>query len=174
MTKKQRQIFYPTIFFIGIFLMYFQIQIFRNTIINWLIPMLIIIAFGIIAYGIDFRNFKKTYFHYKTIKLYALINYFIGFGFIACSVFMFMNYHLADQKSKKESYEIVERTFIRGGTKYRIGEQQPVFTINYKGIKKELVFSHQYFEKMNQYKSIELETRNGLFGFDILENKKLN
>ncbi|UAB82290.1 hypothetical protein INR76_05890 [Marixanthomonas sp. SCSIO 43207] len=141
---------------------------------NWLIPTLIIIVFGIIAYRIDFRNFKKTYFHYKTIKLYALINYFIGFGFIACSVFMFMNYHFADRKSKKESYKIVERTFISGGTKYRSGEKQPVFTINHKGIKKELVFNHQYFEKMNQYKTVELETRNGLFGFDILENKKLN
>ncbi|WP_394748479.1 hypothetical protein [Spongiimicrobium salis] len=69
-----------------------------------------------------------------------------------------MNYHFANLKSKKESYKIVERTFIRGGTKYRIGEEQPVFTINYKGIKKDLVFKHQYFDKMNQYKIVELET----------------
>jgi len=174
MTKKQRQIFYPTIFFIGIFSMYFQIQTFRNTIINWLVPALIIVVFGIIAYKIDFLNFKNTYFHYKTIKLYALINYFVGFGFIGCSLFMLTNYYLADKNSKTESFKIVDRTSIRGGTKYRVGEEQPVFTINYKGINKELVFNNQYFEKMNQFETVELETRKGFFGFDILQNKKLN
>ena len=154
--------------------MYFQIQIFRNTIINWFIPALIVTTVGIIAYKIDFPNFKNTYFHYNTIQLFAVMNYIIGFGFIACSVFMFMNYHFAEKKSNKESYKIVKRTFIRGGSKYGIGEEQPVFTINYKGLKKELVFNHQYFEKMNQFRTVELKTRNGLFGFDILEDIKLN
>ena len=155
--------------------MFFQIQIYRNTIINWLIPASLIVAIGIVSFLIDFKNYKLTY-EYNGIGLYVFswMHYIIGFGFIACSIFMLTNYYFADQKSKKESYKIVERTFIRGGTKYRIGEKQPVFTINYKGIKKELVFKHQYFDKMNKYKTVEIETRNGLFGFDILENKKLN
>lgn len=101
------------------------------------------------------------------------MNYFIGFGLIACSFFMFMNYYFADQTSKIETYKIVDRTSIRGGGKYRIGEEQPVFTINHKGIKKELIFKPKYLEKMDYYESIELETRNGFFGFDIIEKKKL-
>lgn len=174
MTKTHRKIFYPTIFSIGIILMYFQIQIFRNTIINWLVPASIIIVVGIIAYRIDFKNYKEIYFHYKTIKLFALINYFIGFGFIGCSFFMLTNYYLADKNARTESYRIVDRTSIRGGTKYKIGEEQPVFTINYNGIEKELVFNNQFFDKMNQYTTVDLKIRKGFFGFNILEKKELN
>jgi hypothetical protein len=76
---------------------------------------------------------------------------------------------------KTESYVIVDRTWIQGtGTKYQYGKKQPVFTINYKGKKKELVFFAEYYDKMDFYKTIEFETRKGFFGFDILENKKLN
>ncbi len=39
---------------------------------------------------------------------------------------------------------------------------------------KELVFNHEYYEKMNFYTNVELEVRKGYFGFDILENKRLN
>ena len=155
--------------------MYFEIQIFRNTIINWSIPTFIILIIGILSYYLDFKNYKETYFHYGTIKLYALVNYFIGYGFIACSFFMFMNYYFADQKVNTQSFEIIERTWIQGGgTTFRNREKQPVFTINYKGKKKELIFFSKYYEKMNFYKTIEVDSRKGLFGFEILENKKLN
>ena len=43
-----------------------------------------------------------------------------------------------------------------------------------KGKRKELVFYSQFYEKMNSYNTVEFETRKGFFGFDILENKKLN
>jgi hypothetical protein len=175
MTQKQRKIFYPTIFFLGIILMYFQIQIFRNTIIHWLIPVSIITVVGIVSFLMDFKNYKRTY-EYSGIGLYlySWMHYLIGFGFIVCSIFMLMNFYLADQNVKTESYEIVDRTSIRGTTKSRIGEEQPVFRINYKGKNKELVFKNEFYEKMNFYKTVEFEIRNGFFGFDILENKKLN
>jgi len=155
--------------------MYFQIQVFRNTIINWLIPASIIIVIGIVSFLMDFKNYKRTY-EYSGIGLYlySSMHYIIGFGFIACSIFILTNYYFADQNVKTESYEIVDRTSIRGTTKHRIGKEQPVFTINYKGKKKELVFFSEYYEKMNFYKTVEFETRKGLFGFEILENKKLN
>ena len=155
--------------------MYFQIQIYRNTIINWLIPASIIIVIGIVSFLIDFKNYKRTY-EYSGIGLYfySWTQYLIGFGFIFCSIFMLTNFYFADQNIKIESYKIVDRTSIRGTTKVRIGEELPVFTINYKGKNKELVFKNQFYEKMNFYKTVEFEIRKGFFGFDILENKKLN
>ncbi|UAM97807.1 RnfABCDGE type electron transport complex subunit D [Polaribacter litorisediminis] len=175
MTKKQRKIFYTLIFFIGIILMYFQIEIYRNTFINWKIPASIITIVGILSFLADFKNYKRTYeYSGFELYLYSWMHYIIGFGFIACSIFMLTNFYFAGKEVKTENYEIIGRTTIRGTTKGRTDKEQPVFIIVYKGKSKELVFKNEYFEKMNLYKNVEFETRNGLFGFDILENKKLN
>ncbi|EDM42896.1 hypothetical protein SCB49_11387 [unidentified eubacterium SCB49] len=177
MTQKQRKIFYPTILFLGAILMIFQIHIYRNTIIDLIIPIGIIIVSGIIAFILDFKNYKKTY-DYSAIEsyLYAGMHYIIGYGFIACTIFMLVNYYFAEQNIKTESYKIIDRTWLPERVRVRVihSEKQPVFTIDYKGKRKELVFNSQFYEKMNTYTTVEFETRKGFFGFDILENKKLN
>ncbi|WP_439339883.1 hypothetical protein [Thalassobellus citreus] len=87
---------------------------------------------------------------------------------------MLTNYYFADQNIETESYEIVDRYELgAGGGRKTSHGSQPAFIINYKGEKKELVFYTQYLEKMNFYKIVEIDTRKGFFGFDILENKKL-
>ena len=175
MTKKQRKIFYPIIFFLGAILMVFQIKIYRITIIDWLIPASVIIAVGIISFLIDFKNYKRTY-DYSGVELYlySWMHYIIGFGFILCSVFMLTNYYFADQNVKSETYKIIDRTWLPKRLGKYGSENQPVFIINYKGKRKELVFYSQFYEKMNSYTSVEFEVRKGFFGFDILENKKLH
>ena len=154
--------------------MIWQTIIFRNTIIEVNILIGIVLAIGIISFIIDFKNYKETY-EYSGIGLYiySLMHYLFGFGFIICSIFMLTNYYFAENEVEKKSYKIIKRTWIQGGSKYTIGEKQPVFTINYEGKKKELVFFAKYYEKMNSYKKVEFETRKGFFGFEILENKKL-
>ena len=175
MTKKQRKIFYPTIFILGLFLMVWQTIIYRNTIIDVNILIGIVLTIGIISFIIDFKNYRKTY-EYSGIGLYvySLMHYICGFGFIVCSIFILTNYYFAEQNVEKKSYEIIRRTWIKGGSKYSTGEKQPVFTINYEGKNKELVFYAKFYEKMNSYKTVEFETQKGFFGFEILKNKKLN
>jgi hypothetical protein len=174
MTKKQRKIFYPTIFFLGLFLMAWQVTIFRNTLIDLKILIGIILIVGVVTFLVDFKNYGKTY-KYSGIGLYlySSMHYLFGFGFIACSIFMLTNYYFADKELIKETFEIVERSSL-SGRKYRRDERKPTFQINYDGKVKELVFPHKYFEKMDYYKNVELEVRKGFFGFDILENKTLN
>ena len=175
MTKKNRKIFYPTILISGFLLMTLQSFIYRNTIIEINILIGIVLTVGIIAFLIDFKNYRKTY-EYSGIGLYfySLMHYMCGFGFIICSIFMLSNYYFAEKNVEKKSYEIIRRTWIKGGSKYSTGEKQPVFTIKYKGKKKELVFYSKYYENMNSYKNVEFETQKGFFGFEILKNKKLN
>ncbi len=175
MTKKQRKIFYPTIFFLGTILMIFQIKIYRNTIIDLIIPIGIVIVTGIISFIFDFKNYKQTY-EYSGIELYlySIMHYIIGFGFFVCSIFMLTNYYFADQNVKTESYKIIDRTWLPERVGKTGSKKQPVFTINYKGKRKELVFYSQYYNKMNSYKTVEFDIRKGFFGFDILKNKKLN
>lgn len=174
MTKKQRKIFYPTIFFLGAILMILQIKIYRNTIIDLIIPIGIVLSISIIAFILDFNNYKKTY-EYSGIGLYlySIMHYVIGFGFIACSIFILTNYYFADQNVKTESHKIIDRTWLPERVTAYGSEKTPVFTINYKGKKKELVFYSKFYEKMDTYKTVEFETRTGFFGFDILENKRL-
>lgn len=172
--KKQRKIFYPTIFILGLFLMTWQITIFRNTIIDFKILIGIILFVGTMTFLIDFKNYGKT-FKYSGIILYfsSSMHYICGFGFMACSIFMLINYYMADSEPIKESYKIIERSSLPG-RKYHRDERKPTFDINYNGKIKELVFPHTYYEKMEFYSNVELEVRKGYFGFDILENKTLN
>ncbi len=154
--------------------MIWQINKYRNTIIDLTIPIGLILIVGIFAFIMDFKNYKKTY-NYSGIGLYfyASMHYIIGFGFIVCSIFILTNYYLADSNITAESYEIIDSYALPGGG-IRKREPKPVFVINHNGKKKELVFYTQYLENMNSYKTVEFDTRNGFFGFKILENKKLN
>jgi hypothetical protein len=101
------------------------------------------------------------------------MHYLCGFGFIVCSTLMLTNYYFADKESITETFEIVERSSLPGSKRHR-DERQPTFQINYNGKIKELVFNHEYYEQMNFFTNVEIEVRKGYFGFDILENKKLN
>tara|TARA_R110001632_G_scaffold31109_4_gene81353 strand:- start:5886 stop:6410 length:525 start_codon:yes stop_codon:yes gene_type:complete len=174
MKKKHRKILYPTIFISGLLLMAWQVVIFRNTIIDYSILIGIILIVGVLTFLLDFKNYGKTY-NYSGIGLYfySLMHYFFGYGFIVCSIFMLTNFYLADKNPIKKTFEIVERSSLPGSKHHR-DERKPTFRINYKGKEKELVFQHKYFGKMESYKSVELAVRKGYFGFDILENKKLN
>ncbi|MGC6431964.1 MAG: hypothetical protein ACON5F_13040 [Jejuia sp.] len=174
MTKKQRKRFYSAIFFAGLILIIWEIKIFRKTVINLIIPLSIILIVGIIAFILDFKNYKKTYDYGKFgLYLYSSMHYIVGFGFIACSVFMLTNYYLADKDSIKETYDIVDKSSM-SGSRYHRTEYQPLIRINYKREIKELVFSHKYYDKMEFYETVELEVRKGYFGFDILESQKIN
>lgn len=174
MTKKQRKIFYPTIFILGIFSMVLQVVIYRNTIIELSILIGIILVVGIISFLLDFKNYRKTY-KYSGIGLYfySSMHYVCGFGFLACTIFMLTNYYLADEKTTTQNHEIIDRTFLPKRPGKAGSENKPVFVINYKGKRKELVFNPKFYEKMELYKSVEFEIRDGFFGFDILKNKKL-
>lgn len=173
MNKKHRKILYPTFFFIGLLLMAWQISIFRNTIIDKKILICIVLIIGITSYILDFNNYKKTY-NYTGIPLhiYALMHYFFGYGFIFCSLLVLTNYYLADKKTIKKEFNIIERTSLPGRKNHR-SERKPTFTINYNGKNKELVFPHVFYKNMNFYTSVEFDVRKGYFGYEIIENKKL-
>jgi large-conductance mechanosensitive channel len=170
-TQKKRKIFYTVIFFAGITLLAWQGFIFRNTIIDLEILIGIIALTGFTAFLVDFENYKKTYNSTgKSVDFNAFMYYFFGFGFIAASLFMLINYYLADNKTVRKSFNIVERTSISGG-KYNRSKRQPVFSINSNGKIKELVFFNEFYENMETYTIVDLVIKKGFFGYDIIESK---
>lgn len=61
--------------------------------------------------------------------IFFFVAMLMGFGFIACSIFKLTNYFYSDQNVKTEYHQIIERTFIRGTTKYKIGKDQTGFAL---------------------------------------------
>ncbi len=172
MKQKQREIFYTSIFFLGLFSIIWEIEIYRNTIIDWYVPTLIILFSGILAFYIDIKNFKKTYrYEGKELYLYSIMHYFVGFGFIICTVFMLANYYLSSSNTSDETFKILKRTELANGKSS--GKSKPVFTISYKGIDKELVFQSEYLDSLNYYSEVQLKSKKGFLGFDIITQKKL-
>lgn len=153
--------------------MAFQISIFRKTIIDLKILIAIVLGVGAITFFTDFKNYTKTYNYNGTkIYFYALMHYICGFGFIICALFMFANFYFADKVTEIKTFDIIERSSI-AGSKKSSNKRRPTFKINYHGKIKTLVFTHEFYKKMNFYTNVTLEVRKGLLGFDILENEKL-
>jgi hypothetical protein len=172
MKVKQRKIFYTSMFFLGLILIIWEVEIYRKTIIDWYIPSLIILFSGILAFYIDFKNFKETYKYVgKELYLYSIMHYFVGFGFIVCSIFMLTNYYLSNSKYVSETYKILDRTELPSGKS--AGKSKPAFIINYKGKNKELVFYSEYLDSLNYYSKIQITSKKGFLGFDIITQKKL-
>lgn len=173
MSLKIRKFYYPFIFFLGLILIFFEIEIFRNTIIDLNILISLIILSSLLFLLIDFKNYKETY-NYSGLQLYffSILNFIVGYGFTICSIFMFSNYHFASKLSKKREFEIIERSSLPGGKNSR-DKRKPTFTINFEGKEKELVFKNEYYETMDNFGSIEISFQKGYFGFYILKNKKL-
>jgi hypothetical protein len=173
MSLKIRKFYYPFIFFLGLILIIFEIEIFRNTIIDLNILMSLILLSSLLFLLFDFKNYKKTY-NYSGFQLYfyLILNFIVGYGFTICSIFMFSNYHFASELTEKREFEIIERSFLPGGKNSR-DKLKPTFTINFEGKEKELVFKNEYYETMNNFGSVEISVQKGYFGFYILKNKKL-
>ena len=133
-----------------------QVTIFRNTIIDVSILIGIILVVGLITFLIDFKNYGKTYNkRWIGLYFYSGMQYLLSYGFIVCSIFMLTNYYLAEKTPEKETFEIIERSSLPGSKHHR-DERQPTFRINYDGKVKELVFNHEYYEKMDFYTNVEL------------------
>lgn len=172
MSEKNRKIVYVIMFFLGMIILIWEVEIYRKTFIDWKIPLSILLFSGILAFIIDYKNFKKTY-NYKINEayFYSIFYYFIGFGSIICSTFMLINYYFSNPKTENQSCAIIEISEITGGKGAR--ESQPTFTINYKGKNKELVFNSQNLWKKQFYSEVEITTQKGYFGYDIIIERKL-
>lgn len=173
MSLKIRKFYYPFIFFLGLILIIFEIEIFRNTIIDLNILISIITLSSLLFLLLDLKNYERTY-NYSGFQLYfySIINFIVGYGFIVCSIFMFTNYYFASDVIEDKEFKIIERSSLPGGKNSR-DKRKPTFTINFEGQEKELVFKNEYYETMDNFGSIEISVQKGYFGFYILKNKKL-
>lgn len=161
-----RKFFYFAIALVGILLLFWQIHIYRQTIIRFGVPFFIIAVVGVVVFIIDKDNYKNTY----SISGFFIpfVQSIISWGFIGCFLFMAVNYYLGDKKNLLEyKLPIKDRSSIigpKGNREFR----KPVATIDYFGTEKELIFAYTETKDVNSADSVKIITGEGFFGFDII------
>jgi hypothetical protein len=159
--------------FCGMILMIWEIHIYRETIINISIPLSIVVVVGLIATIISWNRLGKTYNYTGLKKVFiALFINLTGWGFIACSAFMLSNYYFSESEITTKTYKILDRSSLPGSKGYR-HKRLPTFKINYEKDEKELVFGHSYYKTMDLYQTVEMKTKKGLWGYEIIVTKEL-
>ena len=159
---------------IGVILIVWEISIYRKTIIDIYVLILLIVTVGTITFRIDYKNYLKTYEMSKTTGyVLAWLQNILSWGFIACTIFMASNFYFTENDVRISKYEIIEKASMTGSKGNR-NKRKPLIRINYNGSSKELIFSHKFYNQMDSYKSVTLETTTGLFGFEVILNQTLN
>ncbi len=163
-------------FFLGLLLMIWEITIYRITVIDYKILLLLIFSVSSIFTILDFNAFENTFeIEGSKLKLYflAFIQNTVSWGFIACSTLVLSNYYLAtDEITSTRQFDIIDRSSMPGPEKRR-SERKPLIRIDYDGKRKELVFPHEYYPELEAYKRVTITTKKGFCNFDIIVQQNL-
>lgn len=171
--KKNKRI-YKFLLAIGFISMFLQLLLFSRTVISFILLLAIILISGFLSLFIGHKKYTFTY------KLDGAFGFFYSFvqksiiaGGIIGLLFLSVNYFFNNEIIQNNEYKIIERTSSRG-RKYHRSERKPIFTVLIKERKKDFEFSNKFYEEMNEYNTITIETKKGFFGFDIITNRILN
>jgi hypothetical protein len=152
------------LFILAMLLMILGIELYRRTVIAPYI-LIIVIAFGAIV-GL-FLLWKQSLLVMN--KLWATVNCCATGGAMFYYFFLLLNYHFANPKLISADFEIVEFGTLVKGRKSSCG--RPYFYINFNGTEKQLVFRCNLERSLEEYISVNVVYRKGLFGFEYIVEK---
>jgi hypothetical protein len=171
--KKNKRV-YKLLFIFGLLLLFLQYLLFKKTSIDINIIISLIFFSGLVGLYYDLKKYSFTY------KIDGYLSYFLSFlqsavtlGGIVGLVFLSMIFFLADGIATKKEYKIIKRHSV-SGRKFQRNERKPVFTIQFNNKEKDIKYSNTYFNEMDKFKSIIIESQEGFFGFEIIKKKTLN
>ncbi len=153
-------------FFIGLFLGIFEIQIYRETIISWLIPFSICLTSGTILTFITSKYWER-YCFISNFYLQLLCS-IISFGSPLTCTFMAINYFANQENTKIQTFKILSKSSM-SGPKNHLSQRSPLVYIKYQGHNKELVFGYNNTYEVENADSVVLETYSGNLGFDVIK-----
>ncbi|RKD87765.1 hypothetical protein [Mangrovibacterium diazotrophicum] len=165
--NKKLEALFSILFFLGLILLYWEILIYRRTIIEIKIPLLIWLTPGILLTPLLYDKFNKI----DGMRAHWLLHYvahtcmtgaFLLFGFMAS------NYYFADNQTVDKRFEIVRKGSLPGPKGHR-SKREPYVEIVYKGFEKQLVFKYSDTKKIDAAQYVNLTVKKGVWGFDILE-----
>lgn len=156
------------LFFVGVILQIFAISLYRKTIIETKISVGIYIIVGII--GLILFN-SKLKLHMSSLFQRIVLS-IVTFGGITVFLFLFLNYQFASKTVTNNKYKIIEKSSLPGRKHHR-SERSPTVYIMENNIKKEIVYPYSKTQEVENASYLVIEKSKGLFGFDIIKNKKL-
>ena len=163
--NKKYKSFYFITAIVGMVLFVSQIGIYRKTIIPFKIPFTLTFIFAVLTFFIIHKKYRQTYQN-KNI-FFPFAQSYVSFGFIACYIFIALNFYLADNNFEVKSFPILRKHTI--GAKH----PQPAIEIDYEGLEKQLVFYTVQQKQVDSSTQISLTVKKGFFGYDIFSNIEL-
>jgi hypothetical protein len=163
---KMSNIILNMLFFSGILLTIWEIDIYQKTLIDWQIPFSIWIITGLITIPL----FRKYLIHYyeTTHILLQLVFTIVGLGGIALFLFMGINrYVFLDQKETIVVTEISKKGKLE---KSKYGGISLHVDVKIADMDKKLIFPDK---EETDYDSVEVKFKRGILGFDIITAQKL-
>jgi hypothetical protein len=167
---KFRKKFYFLNVVVGTFLIVLEVELYRKTIIDFYIPLIVILVVGTAAFLFNKRHYQKVYALQGIF--FPLIQNIFSWGFIACYLFMATNYYFTDTDTRNHKFPIKYKSSLPGGKGHQ-NERQPLVAIDYFGFEKELVFRFSQTGNVEQADSVILKTSRGILGFDVLVDYNL-
>lgn len=157
--------------FFGAWLILKGILIFKETFINWYIPIMICLFIGISTILVTPDSWKEIYKnHFKRHSLlWLILNNCLSFGSIGMFIFMNVNYNSSNESIETHKLEIVRKSSKHG----QYGKRIPVADVNYNGLIKTISFRHKEKDKLNASNYISLKIKKGNLGFDIITKKEI-
>jgi len=154
-----------TSFFCGAILLIFEINLYRNTLINWAIPTTIFLVSGLIAILPTSTLLEK---YYRTRHFFLKLVYnIVAFGGITVYSFIAVNYYFPDSKEDHYKVEIIKTGHLAKG-KNGCGPAYAKVEIN--NADKELIFPCGF--ELEGYRFVNLTIKKGFLGFEIITSKK--
>lgn len=159
--------FFTIAFFTGLILTYLEIDIYRSTFISFAIPFLIWIITGVAITPFLFKILTK---HAKINSLFQqfLFN-ILTWGGMALYLFMELNFHYAPPNRISLSLMITDRGTLAKG---RSGCGEPYVFVKCDNFDKQIIFPCG--TSIDNFNTVDLTLRRGLFGFNIIESKILS
>jgi len=173
--NKKRNIYYTILFFVGIIAIGFDFYFIAKTIINYRIPFFIAVIVAIISTKVDKENYNNTYkFNINwQAKFYSFMQNLFTWGAFAVFLFISSNFYLKMNNFESKEFKIIEKHKTYGGKGHR-DRQDCSLVIKSKENTEIVVFINVKHNKIDEIKSVTLNIREGLWGFDIYNSQKIN
>lgn len=156
------------LFLVSIGLLVWEIHLYRRTIIDVKILLIIFFSPGIILTPIFYNLLNKIEGAVGHWALHYILHSVVVGGILIFSL-MSLNYYAADEFTKTESFIIKKKDSLPGSKGHR-NERKPYAIIDYHGFEKQIIFDHSYERQMETSKRVILITKEGFLGFPILDD----
>jgi len=157
-------------FVVGSILSVFSVDLFRNTIVPYYIPLLIILFVGIFTCFVTKRHYQQVLPEWGLFSVFAQSTG--SWGLTVCYLFLASNYYWAGGTEKTFNFIIEEKSSLPG-SRWSPTQRVPTVTIQYFGLAKDLVFRHSDTKNVTAADSVKVSVIEGFWSFEKIIDYKL-